>query len=75
MSNELTPDGLVNRLGSVRFCAATVVFLTETLVGVIAATTSGDEAARKELLKHISDMLVSVANTSSPAGAPVAGKP
>jgi hypothetical protein len=52
-----------------------VVFLTEALVDVIAATTAGDEAARKELLKYISDMLVSAANPAVPADAPAAVKP
>jgi hypothetical protein len=39
-----------------------VVFLTETLILVASASVKGDEAARKELLKHIGDTI-----TNAPA--------
>lgn len=47
-----------------------VAYLTETLLGVVMATTSGDEAARKEQLKTISSIFASVADPSPQPGAP-----
>ena len=47
-----------------------VVYLTETLISVIVATTSGDEAARKEQLKYISSILAGAAESSPQPGAP-----
>ena len=50
-----------------------VVFLTETLIYVAAASCGGDDAARKELLKHIGD---TIANAPPlPMRKPAAGKP
>ena len=50
-----------------------VVFLTETLIYVASSSTGGDEAARKELLKHIGD---TIANAPPiPVSKPAAGKP
>jgi hypothetical protein len=50
-----------------------VVFLTETLIYVASASVGGDEAARKELLKHIGD---TIANAPPiPVNKPAVGKP
>jgi hypothetical protein len=50
-----------------------VVFLTETLIFVASSSVGGDEAARKELLKHIGD---TIANSPPlPVNKPAAGKP
>ena len=49
-----------------------VVFLTETLIYVAAGSCGGDEAARKELLKHIGD---TIANAPPLPVKPAAGKP
>lgn len=62
-----------------------IVFLTDTLIRVIAAS-SPDDSARKELLKHVSEIIAGaqVANapaappaapTVSPAGTPTVVKP
>lgn len=49
-----------------------IVFLTETLILMISAQ-SADEAARKEMLKHVGD---TIANAPPiPANQPAAGKP
>lgn len=49
-----------------------IVFLTETLILMISAT-SPDEAARKEMLKHVGD---TIANAQPiPAATPAASKP
>lgn len=47
-----------------------VAYLTETLLGVVMATTSGDEASRKEQLKTISSIFASVAEQAPQPGAP-----
>jgi len=52
-----------------------IVFLTEALVDVIAASTPGDDAARKELLLHISAMLASAAEQAPVAQQPTAAQP
>jgi hypothetical protein len=56
-----------------------IVFLTETLIFVASSATAGDEAGRKELLKHIGDTIANAPPlTAAPAagGAPApAGKP
>ena len=50
-----------------------VVFLTETIILVVSSSSAGDEAARKELLKHVGD---TIANAPPiPASKPVAGQP
>ena len=56
-----------------------LVYLTETIV-LLAATTCGpnNEAARKELLKHIGDTIANAASPLPPPGAaatPPAAKP
>ncbi len=50
-----------------------VVFLTEALVDVIGASTE-DDAARKEVLKHISNMLSAAAEQAPPQGPPTAAQ-
>jgi hypothetical protein len=55
-----------------------IVFLTETLIYAVSSSTSGDEAARKELLKHVSDTIANALPLSAgkpAAGNPTAGKP
>ena len=49
-----------------------VVFLTETIILVVSQASSGDEAARKELLKHVGDTIASA--PPIPVGKP-AGQP
>ena len=49
-----------------------VVFLTETLILMVSSSSGGDEAARKELLKHIGD---TIANAPPLPVNPGAGKP
>ena len=58
-----------------------VVYMTEALINTIVAT-SEDESARKEVLKHISNMLAQVAaqpttpqQPATSTGRPTAGKP
>lgn len=48
-----------------------IVFLTETLILMIAAT-SPDEAARKEMLKHVGDTIANA--PPSPVSKPPAGQ-
>ena len=50
-----------------------VVFLTETLIYAAASSCSGDEAARKELLKHIGDTITNA--PPLPVNKPAVGKP
>lgn len=53
-----------------------IVFLTETLLYAVA-NSSGDEVSRKEMLKHVSDLIAKAADSpppNKPAGKP-AGKP
>jgi hypothetical protein len=54
-----------------------VVFLTETLIYVASSSCGGDEAARKELLKHIGDTIANAPPIPKPGagGPPPAGKP
>lgn len=49
-----------------------VVYLTETLIFAVSSSSGGDEAARKELLKHIGD---TIANAPPLPSKPAAGKP
>jgi hypothetical protein len=55
-----------------------IVFLTETLINAVT-NTSGDEAARKEMLKLISDTIVNAPSPQKPSAPaptkPAAGKP
>ncbi len=58
-----------------------IVFLTETIIYAVVSS-AGDEAARKELLKHVGDTITNAAPllgqpaAGAPAvGAPAAGKP
>lgn len=69
---------VIDFLGASLFYAITsskndvVVFLTDTLIRVISAS-SADEIARKELLKHVGD---TIANAQPPsASTPSASKP
>ena len=50
-----------------------VVFLTETLIYVVSAS-SADEAARKELLKHVGDTIAN-AQSAAAASKPAAAQP
>ena len=49
-----------------------VVFLTETLIIMVSSSSGGDEAARKELLKHVGD---TITNAPPLPSKPTPGKP
>jgi len=51
-----------------------IVFLTETIILVVSSSSAGDEAARKELLKHVGDAIANApplpVNKPAAAGQP-----
>ena len=49
-----------------------VVFLTETIIYAVSSQAGGDEAARKELLKHVGD---TIANAPPLPSKPASAKP
>ena len=56
-----------------------IVFLTETLIYMVSSSTAGDEAARKELLKHVGNTIANAPPIPMPASnnpaAPASSKP
>jgi hypothetical protein len=85
----LTPDGLANQLFDAAIAQAmaqnmsdpreaarrVIIFLTEALVYAISSTT-GDDVARKALLKNVGETIISAPQLpGSPGSKPAAGKP